>query len=446
MGERLKEMIHDPEISVIITIHNAEKYLRECLDSVMNQTFEEIEILCMDGGSTDDSPEILQDYAAKDGRIRIINDDNTSYGHKVNEGIAQARGEYVSVLESDDMYEPFMLERLYEIVRRHHPDFVNGDYTNFFDVDGWRFGYVTHMYAEENYNSLIHYREEPERFGVIPRFWTGIFRKDFLLEQDIRMNESPGASYQDMSFRFLTSILAASAYHLNLPLYLYRTDNPRSSMHDSTKTIVIAEEHEFLQNELRRRGITNEHVWHNAYLWKYMDFRGNLRHLKGEYRQELFERYLQELEKDREALKKYAKQGYGQFAREMMEESPQRVLELLDRDVLQEQEGRESLYRLVNAVAKLSSGQEIVIFGAGQRGRRILELLCFEPQCVRCIADNDGKLWDTDLGGCRILSPERAVEKYPDAVYIVANGLHAQEMEQQLKSMGIRESQLILWE
>ena len=217
-------------------------------------------------------------------------------------------------------------------------------------------------------------------------------------------------------------------------------------MHDSTKTIVIAEEHEFLQNELRRRGITNEHVWHNAYLWKYMDFRGNLRHLKGEYRQELFERYLQELEKDREALKKYAKQGYGQFAREMMEESPQRVLELLDRDVLQEQEGRESLYRLVNAVAKLSSGQEIVIFGAGQRGRRILELLCFEPQCVRCIADNDGKLWDTDLGGCRILSPERAVEKYPDAVYIVANGLHAQEMEQQLKSMGIRESQLILWE
>lgn len=445
MGERLKERTHEPEISVIITIHNAEKYLRECLDSVMNQTFEEIEILCMDGGSTDTTPAILRDYAAKDSRIHIINDGNTSYGHKVNEGISQARGEYVSVLESDDMYEPFMLERLYGIAQIYHPDFVNGNYTNFFDINGRRFGYVTQMYAEEDYNCLINYWEEPERFGVISRYWTGIFRKDFLLEQDIRMNESPGASYQDMSFRFLTSILAASAYHINLPLYLYRIDNPGSSMHDSTKTIVIAEEHEFLQNELRKRDITNEHIWHNAYLWKYMDFRGNLRYLKGEYRQELFERYLQELEKDREVLKKYAKQGYGQFAGEMMEESPQRVLELLDQDEFQEQEGRERLYRLVNAVAKLSSGQEIVIFGAGQRGRRILELLYFEMQCVRCIADNDRELWDTDLSGFRILSPEKAVEKYPDAVYIVANRLHAQEMEQQLKNMGIQESRLILW-
>ena len=101
-----------PEATVIVTVHNAEKYLRECLDSVIGQTFSDIEILCMDGGSTDASPRILKEYAAKDNRVCIINDPNTSYGHKVNEGIRQAKGKYVSVLESDDMYDPDMLQRL----------------------------------------------------------------------------------------------------------------------------------------------------------------------------------------------------------------------------------------------------------------------------------------------------------------------------------------------
>lgn len=445
MEESLKERAVDPKISVIITIHNAEKYLRECLDSVINQTFGNIEVLCMDGGSTDASPQILREYAGRDCRIRIIDDTNTSYGHKVNAGILQAKGEYVSVLESDDMYEPFMLERLYEIVRLYQPDLVNGNYTNFFDINGRRFGYVTQMYEEKDYNCLINYRKEPERFGVIPRYWTGIFRRGFLLEQNIRMNESPGASFQDMSFRFLTSILAASAYHLDLPLYLYRTDNPGSSMHDSTKTIVIAEEHEFLHNELKKRSITDGHVWHNAYLWKYMDFRGNMSHLRGKYRQELFDRYLQELENDRDALKKYANQGYGQFAGEMMEEPPQRVLDLLDQDAAQEQEGRERLYRFVNVVSVMDSMQKIVVFGAGQIGRWILELLHFEKQCIGCITDNNRNLWSTDLCGHKIYPPEKAVEKYPDALYVVANKFHAQEIKQQLKDLGIQEKRIYIY-
>ncbi len=91
------------KISVIMTIHNAEKYIRECMESVLNQTFSEIEVLCIDGGSTDGTPHILKEYAERDLRIRIINDANTSYGHKVNRGIEEAVGEYISVVESDDM-------------------------------------------------------------------------------------------------------------------------------------------------------------------------------------------------------------------------------------------------------------------------------------------------------------------------------------------------------
>ena len=143
-----------PAISVIVTIHNAEKYIQECIESVRNQTFRKIEILCMDGGSKDDSPKILKKYAERDNRIRIINDPNTSYGHKVNRGIQEAKGEYISVLESDDMYEPFMLEKLYMAAEQYHTDFVNADYTCFFDINGQRFRQIIHMYKKENYNRL----------------------------------------------------------------------------------------------------------------------------------------------------------------------------------------------------------------------------------------------------------------------------------------------------
>lgn len=189
MEKRSKERVGDPEISVIVTIHNAEKYLKECLDSVINQTFAEIEILCVDGGSTDATPQILQSYAEQDSRIRIIEDANTSYGHKVNRGIDESAGKYVAVLESDDMYEPFMLERLYEITEKYQVDFANGNYICFYTFNDVRFRYEIKMYSQDQYGRVIYNREHPEQMGIIPRFWTGLFRKDFLVNQNIRMNE-----------------------------------------------------------------------------------------------------------------------------------------------------------------------------------------------------------------------------------------------------------------
>ena len=85
-------------VSVIVTVHNAEHTLRRCMDSLMAQKFPEMEILCIDGGSTDESPGILCEYAKQDQRIRIINDPNYSYGHKINRGIfGSTRGIYCDI-------------------------------------------------------------------------------------------------------------------------------------------------------------------------------------------------------------------------------------------------------------------------------------------------------------------------------------------------------------
>lgn len=433
------------KISVIITIHNAEKHLGECLDSVLAQTFDDMEILCIDGASTDATPCILRAYASKDARIRIIEDTNASYGHKVNRGIQEAAGMYVSVLESDDMYEPYMLETLYETAQKYQADFVNADFTCFFDVDGVRFGYRHQMYAKEKYGRLISYKRHPEEFGIIARYWTGLFRRAYLTDNGIMMNESPGASFQDMSFRFLTSILADRAYHLDEPVYLYRVDNPGSSMHDLTKTTVIAEEHDFLKKELLRRRITDRHVLHNAYLWKYTDFRGNLSRLEGKWQQELWERYREELEKDRELLEQYENGGYGAFAGEMMRESQQRVLELLEQDRILEQKRRERLYHFCDDIAKRDSGQKLVIFGAGQTGRTVLELLGFMSQRICCLTDNNEVLWNTNIGAFDVLPPNEALWQNQAACYIIANKSHAQEMASQLLEAGVAEENLCIF-
>lgn len=424
-------------ISVIVTVHNAEKYIRECMESVLGQTFSGFEVLCMDGGSTDGTPQILRDFAKRDDRVRIVNDANTSYGHKVNRGIEEAQGEYISVLESDDMYEPFMLEKLYEIAEQYHTDFVNADYTSFFDVNGKRIRQAVKMYPEDMCNRLIDYKAQPEAFGTITRYWTGLFRRAYLERENIRMNESPGASYQDMSFRFLTSILAQRAYHLDASVYLYRIDNPDSSMYDTTKTIVIAEEHEFLRQELIKRNITDCYIWHNAYQWKYTDFRGNMGHLKGAYRQELFERYLNELEKDRDALEHYHCLGYSQVAAEMMTGTPEMIAQLIEEETEKKTERGRQLHRFLDKVTRLDNAEKIVVFGCGKRGSHVLELIQFMDNRICCLTDNSSLLWNTWKNSHVILAPEDAIAQYPDAFFIIANELHAQDIVKQLCGMGI---------
>ena len=434
----------DAKISVIVTIHNAEKYLKECLESVLSQTYSDIEILCIDGGSTDMSYEILKSYATADDRIRIINDTNTSYGHKVNRGIEEARGKYISVLESDDMYETNMLDVLYRVAEKYETDFVNADYTCFFDFNGKRFYYVTKMYKEQDYNHIVQNRTHQEELGIIPRYWTGLFRKDFLDRENIRMNESPGASYQDMSFRFLTSVLADTSYHLDIPVYLYRVDNPGSSMYDSKKTIVIAEEHVYLKNELQKRKITDRYIWHNAFQWKYTDFRGNMRHLRGQYRQELFDRYRQELESDSEILNSYMDLGYSQYVAEMIHDLPENMLEQIECERVEEQEHNRELYAFLESVTNLMENQKMIIFGCGKLGKYILEMLKEFRNQIICLTDNSEKLWNTSIGSLEILSPDQVVQEYPDAVYIIANGLHYEEISNQLQTTGTEKANILI--
>jgi glycosyltransferase involved in cell wall biosynthesis len=110
------------KVSVIIPIYNTGHYLRECLDSIVNQSLREIEIICVNDGSTDNSSEILQEYAQKDARVKIINQEHHGAGKAKNIGIENTHGEYLAFIDSDDYISTDYFEALYSIATANKTD------------------------------------------------------------------------------------------------------------------------------------------------------------------------------------------------------------------------------------------------------------------------------------------------------------------------------------
>ena len=114
------------KVSVIIPVYNVELYLRECLDSIVNQTLKEIEIICIDDCSTDNSYSILEEYSKKDVRFRILkNISNIGSGPTRNIGIREAKGQYISFIDSDDYISNNYLNDLYNTAIKYNSDIVN---------------------------------------------------------------------------------------------------------------------------------------------------------------------------------------------------------------------------------------------------------------------------------------------------------------------------------
>ena len=116
------------KVSILMPACNVEKFLRECMDSVVGQTLKDIEIICIDDGSKDSTGDILDEYAEQDDRIKVIHKPNSGYGHSMNVGLQNATGEYVGIIETDDFADPDMFEKLYEVAKRTDADVVKSNY------------------------------------------------------------------------------------------------------------------------------------------------------------------------------------------------------------------------------------------------------------------------------------------------------------------------------
>lgn len=239
-----------PKVSVVVPTFNVEDYLNEALYSLTIQTLEDIEFVCINDGSTDNSMVIMKEYANLDKRLRILDGPNGGYGKGMNRGINAAKGEYIGILEPDDFVPPDMFGSLYEIAKKNDLDFVKADFYRFMvNPNGSLKRNLNQLSNDKSYyGRVINPSEEPEVFKFIMNTWSGIYKLDFLNRWNIRHNETPGASYQDNGFWFQTFCRAERAWFVNRPYYMNRRDNPNSSMFSRKKFYCVTDEYRFIQD------------------------------------------------------------------------------------------------------------------------------------------------------------------------------------------------------
>lgn len=228
-----------PKVSVVVPVYNVRPYLRQCLDSILNQTLSEIEILCGDGGSTDGSLEILREYEQRDSRLQVISKDGSGYGESVNDCIRMARGEYIGLVESDDCIKPKMYEVLYQRAKEHALDWVRGDiYFYYTSKSGKPILRFEKIIIGNFYNRVLNPQKDYRPYRSRLRTWSGIYNRRFLLSNDIWHSETPGGSFQDTGFYLKTLYYAERVEFIHLGFYQWRQDNPWSSTHyDSKRTV-----------------------------------------------------------------------------------------------------------------------------------------------------------------------------------------------------------------
>lgn len=237
-----------PKLSILIPIYNVEQYLVECLDSVINQTLKDIEIICLNDGSTDNSLSIIKDYAKKDTRIKIIDKQNSGYGHTMNIGLDNATGEYIGIVEPDDYIQLDMYEVLYNKATENNVDLIKADFYRFTgNGDNLELAINKLDGSNRYYNKVIDISEDLTPFFFIMNTWSGIYKHEFIEKYHIRHNETPGASFQDNGFWFQTFMYAKRVYFLDKPLYMNRRDNPNSSVKSKEKVYSLKHEYDFIR-------------------------------------------------------------------------------------------------------------------------------------------------------------------------------------------------------
>ena len=218
-----------PDISVILPIYNAEKFIQRTIDSVLAQSFSDFELICVNDGSTDRTSELLHEYASADARISIVNQPNSGPGAARNTGLDQARAPYVIMLDSDDVYKPTMLEELFECAKKNACDVTICRSSQFDDETGsrlesWWTLNITQVPKKEVFNC----NDMPDFIftAFIGWPWDKLYKTSFIEKNHLRFPKLSNS--EDLYFVFLSLALAERVSIVDSPLIEHRVNRSGS--------------------------------------------------------------------------------------------------------------------------------------------------------------------------------------------------------------------------
>lgn len=212
------------KVSIIIPIYNAEKFLKQCLDSIINQTYKNLEIICVNDGSVDNSLQLLKEYKAKDERVIIVDKKNAGVSEARNDGIRVSSGDYIAFVDSDDWLEKDAIENLYNALIENNVDIVRSTYyeneseekekliNNLYDVENQKI-----CTAEANFVELVINNIYSGKFAS--SVWALLVKKECLIKTSLFQKNIPYAEDMILCSELLN--VAESIYFLNKPTYHY---------------------------------------------------------------------------------------------------------------------------------------------------------------------------------------------------------------------------------
>lgn len=255
-----------PLVSVIVPIFNTERYLDQALNSIENQTLLDLEIICVNDGSTDGSLAIIQEHARYDERIRLIDKPNGGYGSACNRGLEEATGKWITIMEPDDWIESGMYKDMLTFAARFKvvPDVIKTPYWRILESDTPR-----EIRINCSYRGRIRPARQPfvvaEQTHLLthhPSIWSALYRASFLKQNNIRFHEIPGAGWADNPFLIETLCTAQNIVYLDTPYYCYREETPEKAADFARRNALLPlERWNDMTDLLEAYNITDKRIW-----------------------------------------------------------------------------------------------------------------------------------------------------------------------------------------
>lgn len=232
-----------PKVSVIVPCYNVEKYITECLESILNQTLKEIEIIVLNDGSTDRTLEVIEKYETKDSRIRILSHKNRGLGPTRNRGILESRGEYLAFVDSDDYISNDMLEILYNKAIKENADIVQGETAIFYEDSNikekvrYNLENISDIKLSEN-NREFFYKEYYFKRIYSHNAWDKIYNREFVLKYSLEFGDNKKIFAEDNWMQLQVLINFPKICFVHHICYHYRQQE-NSIMHQPKKNLVL---------------------------------------------------------------------------------------------------------------------------------------------------------------------------------------------------------------